>query len=493
MSAFEEIRNERLGKLELLKEKGVNPFPVSAQKSLDIVEILSDFEKLLEKNKSLNIVGRIMAVRAHGGSIFFDINDGTGKIQAYIKKDELGEENFSLFADTADIGDFVGISGSPFVTKKNEKTIKASSWKMLAKSLRPLPEKWHGLSDVEERFRKRYLDLLMNEDVRRRFILRSKIISEIRKFLDKERFLEVETPVLQTLAGGALAKPFKTHHNALNMDLYLRIAPELYLKRLLVGGFGKVYEIARNFRNEGIDATHNPEFTMLESYEAYRDAEYLMSFTEKLLKTAVANSVGGEMIKFGAHEINFGGEYPRIKYFDLFKRFALMANAETASKDDYALKAKQLGVEVKDFEDKGKIMDNIYKKICRPKIIQPTFIVDYPAGASPLAKRKEENKELIDRFQLVAGGYELINAFSELNDPIDQKERFKEQDKAKEKGDEEVSPSDEEYLEAMEYGMPPAAGFGLGIDRLVMLLTDTHNIKEVILFPTMRPKGELDK
>ena len=493
MSAFEDIRNERLKKLELLKEKGVDPFPASAKKSSDIAGVLGDFEKLSEKNKSLNIVGRIMALRAHGGSIFFDLNDGTGKIQAYIKKDEIGEESFSLFGDTADIGDFAGISGVPFVTKKNEKSIKVSSWKMLAKSLRPLPEKWHGLSDVEERFRKRYLDLLMNEDVHCRFVLRSKIISEIRKFLDKDGFLEVETPVLQTLAGGALAKPFKTHHNALDMDLYLRVAPELYLKRLLVGGVGKVYEIARNFRNEGIDTTHNPEFTMLESYETYRDAEYLMGFTENLLKKMIVNSIGENTVKFGDNKINFGGEYPRVKYYDLFRRYALIAEPETASREDYALKAKQLGAEVKDFEGKEKIMDNIYKKICRPKLVQPTFIVDYPAGASPLAKRKEGNKDLIDRFQLVAGGYELINGFSELNDPIDQKERFKEQDKAKEKGDEEVSPSDEEYLEAMEYGMPPAAGFGLGIDRLVMLLTDTHNIKEVILFPTMRPKGELDK
>jgi len=487
MSAFEDIRNERLKKLELLKEKGINSFPVSVKKSFDISEFLRDFEKLLKKNGKLDIVGRIMAVRGHGGSIFFDLNDGTGKIQAYIKKDEIGEEGFSLFSNTADIGDFAGISGIPFVTKKNEKSIKVSSWKMLAKSLRPLPEKWHGLSDTEERFRKRYLDLLMNEDVRRRFALRSKIISEIRKFLDKDGFWEVETPVLQTLAGGALAKPFKTHHNALDMDLYLRVAPELYLKRLLVGGFGKVYEIAKNFRNEGIDATHNPEFTMLESYEAYRDAEYLMGFAEKLLKTTIVNSSGEDKVKFGGNEINFGGEYQRVKYFDLFKRYALIAEPEKATKEDYVLKAKQLGAEVKDFEEREKIMDNIYKKICRPKLIQPTFIVDYPAGASPLAKRKEENKDLIDRFQLVAGGYELINGFSELNDPIDQKERFKEQDKAKERGDEEVSPSDEEYLEAMEYGMPPAAGFGLGIDRLVMLLTDTHNIKEVILFPTMRP------
>ena len=488
MSAFEEIKNERLKKLELLKEKGVNPFPVSVKKSLDISETLRDFERFLEKNRKLDLAGRIMAIRTHGGSIFFDLSDGTGKIQTYLKKDEVGEESFSLFDKAADIGDFVEIFGVPFVTKKKEKTIKAFSWKMLAKSLRSLPEKWHGLSDVEERFRKRYLDLLMNDDVRQRFVLRSKIIAEIRKFLDKKEFLEVETPVLQTLAGGALAKPFKTHHNALNMDLFLRIAPELYLKRLLVGGFGRVYELAKNFRNEGIDAAHNPEFTMLESYEAYRDADYLMDFTESLLKTVVANCVSANKVKFGGNEINFGGEYKKIKYFDLFKRYVLMADAETASKEDCALKAKQLGVEVKDFEDKGKIMDNIYKKICRPKIIQPTFIVDYPAGTSPLAKRKEENKELIDRFQLIAGGYELINAFSELNDPIDQKERFKEQDQAKEKGDEEVSPSDEEYLEAMEYGMPPAAGFGLGIDRLVMLLTDTHNIKEVILFPTMRPK-----
>ena len=487
MSAFEDIRNERIKKLNLLKEKGIEPFPVSTGADLTVVGVLADFESLLEKNEEVKIAGRITAIRAHGGSAFFDLNDGEGKIQIYLKKDEMSDGQFALFSETTDIGDFVLVAGLPFITKKKERSIKASSWKMLAKSLRPLPEKWHGLSDVEERFRKRYLDTLMNDDVRNRFILRSKIISEIRKFLDKEGFLEVETPVLQALAGGALAKPFKTHHNALDIDLFLRIAPELYLKRLLVGGFTKVYEIARNFRNEGIDTTHNPEFTMLETYEAYRDAKYLMVFTERLFKEVVFGCFEKYTITFGDNKINFDGEYARVKYFDLFKMYALMSNAETATKDDYSLKAKQLGVDVKDFEDREKVMDNIYKKICRPKLIQPTFIVDYPAGASPLAKRKDGNKDLIDRFQLVAGGYELTNSFSELNDPIDQRERFKEQDKAKERGDEEVSPSDEDYLEAMEYGMPPAAGSGLGIDRLVMLLTDTRNIKEVILFPTMRP------
>lgn len=493
MSVFEEIRSERLKKINALKEKGVNPYPVFVSRNFEISGILKSFDELLAKNEQVKIAGRIMSVRAHGGSVFFDIDDGAGRIQAYIKKDEIGEESFRLFSETSDIGDFVEISGVAFLTKKEEKSVKVSEWKMAAKSLSPLPEKWHGLSDVEERFRKRYLDLLMNEDVKKRFIVRSKIITEIRRFLDKENFLEVETPVLQTLAGGALAEPFKTRHNALDIDLYLRVAPELYLKRLLVAGFPKIYEIARNFRNEGIDVTHNPEFTMIEIYEAYRDADYLMRFSEKMLRTVVKSVFNSTEIKAGENQISFAEAFAKVKYFELFEKMVLMSGAETASREDFALKAKQLGIKVEDFETKEKIMDNIYKKMCRPKLIQPTFIVDYPAGASPLAKRKEENRELIDRFQLVVGGYELINAFSELNDPIDQKERFKEQDKAKEKGDKEVSPSDEEYLEAMEYGMPPAAGLGMGIDRLVMILTGVHNIKEVILFPTMKPKSGLNK
>jgi len=361
-------------------------------------------------------------------------------------------------------------------------------WKMLAKSLRSLPDKWHGLQDVEERFRRRYLDTLMSSEVKQRFVLRSKIITEIRRILDDEGFLEVETPMLQPMAGGAIAEPFVTHHNALDIDLYLRIAPELYLKKLLVGGFSKVYEVNRNFRNEGIDVTHNPEFTMLEFYESYSDAKKQMVFIEGMLKTLTKKIFGKTTISYGGEKISFSKKFAIVSFLDLLKRYALIANPESITLDELRLKAKQLGVDVANVDGAEKIMDNIYKKTCRPKLTQPTFIVDYPAGFSPFAKRKEGNDELIDRFQLVVSGIEMVNAFSELNDPLDQRERYLEQDKKKKGGDAEVSPSDKDYLEAMEYGMPPAGGVGLGVDRLVMLFTDTKNIKEVILFPTMKPK-----
>ncbi|MBI4692199.1 MAG: lysine--tRNA ligase [Candidatus Terrybacteria bacterium] len=475
--SLEDIRNERIRKLNLLKEKGIEPYPVSVERDFSVAEILKNFSKLSKKKKPFFVVGRIMAMRMHGGAGFFNINDGSASIQAYIKKDDIRTEQFDLFNDTVDIGDFVELRGTLFITKTKEKTIKVSQWRIIAKSLRPLPEKWYGLQDIEEKFRKRYLDLLMNDEVKQRFLLRSKIISEIRNFLDKENFIEVETPILQHLAGGALAEPFKTHHNTLDMELYLRIAPELYLKKLLIGGFEKVYELGRNFRNEGIDATHNPEFTMIEVYEAYQDAEGLRKFIEKIIKALIKKLSKKNLKKFNT-----------ISYFDVLKRFALITDIEKASRDSLILKAQQFGIKVETFESREKIMDNIFKKICRPKIVQPTFVVDYPAGSSPLAKRKEGNWEMIDRFQLIIDGVEVANGFSELNDPIDQRNRFIEQDKAREKGEKEVSPSDEDYLEAMEYGMPPASGFGIGIDRLVMLLTNTHNIREVILFPILRPK-----
>lgn len=477
MSSLEEIRNERIKKLEILKEKGIEPYPVSVSRDFAISELLDNFPKLSKRKKPFFAVGRIMAIRSHGGSIFFDINDGSRQMQAYLKKDEIGEKQFSLFTEIIDIGDFVELKGILFKTKKKEKTIKVSQWKMITKSLRPLPAQWYGLQDVEERFRKRYLDLLMNEGIKERFLSRSKIISELRTFLDKEGFIEVETPILQPIAGGALAEPFKTHHNALDMDLYLRIAPELYLKELLIGGITKVYELGRSFRNEGIDVTHNPEFTLIEVYEVYRDAEYLRKFITKIIKNIIKKA-GGKNEK----------EFNVITYFNALKKYALIVDPSKSTREDLALKAKQFGIDVKDFETKEKIMDNIFKKLCRPKIIQPTFVIDYPTGSSPLAKRKKDNRELIDRFQLIIGGMEIANGFSELNDPIDQKERFAEQDKARERGEKEISPSDEDYLEAMEYGMPPAAGWAIGIDRLVMLLTDTHNIREAILFPTLRPK-----
>lgn len=487
--SLEDIRSERIKKLEILKEKGIEPYPVSASRDFSIAEAVKDFSKLSKKKKPSFLAGRIMAIREHGGSIFFDINDGSGQMQAYIKKDEIGEEQFNLFKETADIGDFAELKGLFFTTKKKEKTLKVAEWKMLAKSLRPLPAQWYGLQDTEERFRKRYLDLLMNEEVKKRFLLRSRIISELRTFLDKEEFIEVETPILQPIAGGALAEPFKTHHNALDMDLYLRVAPELYLKELLIGGITKVYEIGRSFRNEGIDVTHNPEFTSVEVYEAYRDAEYLRKFITKIIKNVARKVVGKNEIEFSGNKISFSKEFNVITYFDALKRYALIIDAEKASRDDIVLKAKQFGIKVEDFETKEKIMDNIFKKLCRPKMIQPTFVIDYPVGTSPLAKKKKENNKLIDRLQLIVGGLEIVNGFSELNDPLEQRERFKEQDKAQESGEKEVSPSDEDYVEAMEYAMPPAAGWAIGIDRLVMLLTDTQNIREVILFPTLRPKS----
>ncbi len=485
---LDDIREERLKKLARLKEAGVNSFPIESKRDFVIERAIADFSKLSRRKKPVFLAGRILAIRSHGGSAFCDFNDGTGSFQAFLKKDILGENAFVLFSDTADIGDFIEFKGNLFITKKKEKTIEVSSWRMLSKSLRPLPEKWHGLADTEERFRKRYLDLLMNNDVRANFLIRSKIIKEVRNFLDERGFLEVETPILQPMAGGAIAQPFKTHHNALDIELYLRIAPELYLKRLLIGGFPKVYEIGRNFRNEGIDVSHNPEFTELEFYEAYENADHSMDLVEEMIKTLVKKIFKKQVIKYEDKEISFVKKFPRIAFHDVLKRYALINNPETASREDYMLKARQFGIEIAEADSKAKIADNIFKKICRPKLVQPTFVVDYPLEISPLAKKKENDSNLVDRFQPIIGGLELGNGFSELNDPIDQKERFLKQLELRKAGDMEASELDESFIEAMEHGMPPAAGVGIGIERLVMLFTNTHNIKEIILFPTMRPK-----
>ena len=489
MSSLEEIRGERLKKLELLREKGVNPYPVSVSRDFPIAEALNDFSKLSKRRKAIHLAGRIMAIRGHGGSVFFDFSDGTGKIQGYIKKDEVGDESHNLFLETVDIGDFIEFAGSLFVTKKKEKTLKISKWKMLAKSLRPLPDKWHGLQDIEERFRKRYLDLLMSGEVKERFIARSKIISGIRGFLDENGYLEVETPILQPLAGGASAAPFITHHNALDIDLYLRIAKELYLKKLLIGGFEKIYEIGRDFRNEGIDATHNPEFTMLEFYEAYSDAERQRDFVEKLIKNIAKKILKKSKIECEGNKIDLSKKFAVVSYSNLLKKHALIADFDGLSQKDAVLKAQQLGIKVENSDSKEKIIDNIFKKIIRPKLVQPTFVVDYPVNYLPLAKKKEGEATFVDAFQLYIGGFELVKAFSELNDPIDQRERFEYQEEERKAGDTEAQPSDEEFIESLEYGMPPAGGVGIGIDRLVMLLTNTHNIKEAILFPTLKPKS----
>ena len=490
MASIEEIRNERLKKLELLKEKGLRAYPIATKRSLPVAEALVSFTKHARAKKKLTLAGRVMAIRGQGALSFVNIQDGEGMIQACFKRDEMKEDIFLLFRDTVDVGDIVEVTGLLALSKTKQQSIFVREWTMLAKSLRPLPDKWHGLQDVEERFRKRYLDLLMSAEVRERFTLRSRLITEIRTFLNDADYMEVETPLLQSLAGGALAEPFKTHHNALDIDLSLRIAPELYLKKLVVGGYPRVYELGRNFRNEGIDATHNPEFTMLEFYAAYETAASQMVFVEKMLKTLVKKLVKGTKVLSGETPIDFTKKFNVVSFLDLFKRYASMENPETMSRDDWKLAAERFGVRVENHDSVEKIMDNVYKKACRPNIVQPTFIIDYPAGFSPFAKKQEINPALIDRFQLVVGGIEMVNAFSELNDPLDQRARYEEQDKKKKGGEGDVSPSDEDYLEAIEYGLPPAGGVGIGIDRVVMLLTNTRNIREVVLFPTMRPKED---
>jgi lysyl-tRNA synthetase class 2 len=389
--------------------------------------------------------------------------------------------------DNFDIGDFIEVRGTLCKTKRGEKTIEASDFKILAKSLRPLPEKWHGLKDIEERFRKRYLDLIFNPEVKEKFILRSKIISEIRKFLEKEGFLEVETPILQPIYGGARAKPFKTHHHALDIDLYLRIAPELYLKRLLVGGFEKVFEIGKCFRNEGIDRFHNPDFTSLEFYWAYADYKDMMKLTEKLILSVLKKIFKKTKISYQGKEINFKVPWPRIEFDALFRKETGL-DYDAVNERTLLEKARELGLEIEENLPKFEIADEIFKKKIRPQIWNPTFVIHYPLGFQVLAKSLEKNPKRLANFQLVIAGAEIVNAFSELNDPIEQRRRFKEQRKLFQSGYEEAHPLDEDFLEALEYGMPPAAGFGMGVDRLVMILTDSRSLREIILFPTMRPK-----
>ena len=452
MASIDEIRSARLAKLNFLIEKGINPYPVSTNRDISCFEASVQFDKLEKSAKSLYIVGRIMSVRSQGKISFLDIDDGTGRFQALLKKGEpLPKESFELFEKVFDIGDFIEIKGTFFLTKKEEKTILAEEIRMLSKSLRPLPEKWHGLSDVEERFRKRYLDLLSNPEIKERFLTRAKIISLIRQFYTEAGYIEVDLPNLQPLAGGATALPFKTHHNALDMDFYLPIAQELYLKELLAGGMNKVFEMGKRFRNEGIDTSHNPEFTMLESNEAYADAVSQREFIQELFRFVVKSVFGKLQFEYQGQQI------------DLEPKFKIMSYPK-------------------------EMTDEEYKKELRPTLIQPTFIIDYPVSFNPFAKRKEDDPSLIDRFQLIIAGVELTNCFAELNNPVDQKERYLEEDKKGKAGNKEISPSDQEYLEAMEYGMPPNGGIGIGIDRLVMLLTDVKNIKEVILFPTLKPK-----
>ena len=487
MANLSEIKKNREDKLKKIISSRINPYPLNTKQTHKISEVIKDFAKLERGNKEVIIAGRLKNIRGHGGAVFLDVEDGSGKIQVLLKKDSVGEKKYSFFKDVFDIGDFIEVKGDLFKTKTKEKTIQTSDFTMLTKSLLPLPEKWHGLQDVEERYRKRYLDLIFNPDIKKKFKIRSQIIKIIRDFFEKQEFLEVETPILQPIYGGARAKPFKTHLNSLDIDLYLRIATELYLKRLLVGGFDKVYEIGKCFRNEGMDKSHNPEYTHFEFYWAYADYKDLMDLTEKMFGCLIKKIFGKLEIEYNGQKINFKTPWKRIEFSDLIKKYTKI-NLDEINQEALFKKAKEIGVIVEKQRPKAEIADEIYKKFCRPKILEPTFIIHHPSGFQPLAKALEKNPKKLANFQLVIGGMELANAFSELNDPIEQRKRFKEQEKFFKAGLEEAQRMDEDFLEALEYGMPPAAGFGMGIDRLVALLTNSNALREIILFPLMRPR-----
>lgn len=480
MASSEELTEQRIKKLRLLKEKGINPYPAIVKRDYSIKKVLDDFDMISDSGEEISVTGRIKSLRSHGKAGFGDLDDGTASMQILFKYDNL--KDYDFLQKVIDIGDFLEVGGRLFLTNKGERTVEVKSWRMISKSLKPLPEKWHSLKDKEERLRKRYLDILMNPEVKERFIKRSVIITRMRDFLDKSGFLEVETPILQALPGGALAKPFKTHLNSLDMDLYLRIAPELYLKRLLVAGFEKVYEIGRNFRNEGLDREHNPEFTMMECYASYWDYQRMMEFTEDLL--IYLNQ--SETININGKEISLKKPWKKIRFSDLLNEVGI--NFEKSSVEDLYAAAKKLNVKLDEGMSKGKIADEIYKKTVREKMDGPVFIIDHPICISPLAKKKTD--DTVERFQVVLAGMEIVNAFSELNDPLDQKERMMEQERQREEGDEESHRLDVDFIEALEYGMPPASGLGLGVDRLAAILTGSPNLREIILFPFMKPKDD---
>jgi len=475
-----ELIRQRRAKLDDIAARGIYPYGGRYETTSAIKALRDDFSE----GRSVSVAGRIMAARSHGKSSFYDIKDSTGKIQAYMKEDIVGKDGFGLLNDL-DIGDFIGVKGETFKTRTGEPTIIVKEFTILAKSLRPLPEKWHGLKDVETRYRQRYVDLIVNDEVRDVFIARSRIVSRIRQFLDERGFIEVETPMMQSLAGGAAGKPFKTHHEALGIDLYLRIAPELYLKRLLVGGLGKVYEINRNFRNEGISIKHNPEFTMLEVYESYSDCEGMMRLTEELVKDLAGKVVGRTKIDYQGREIDLS-RWERVSFAELMKEQFGITPSDSHAEWIKKLKAKGIEVEGKDISRTQII--NIVGDLVEPKCgNHPVFVVDMFKELCPLAKTKPDNPDLTDRFELYMGGMEIANAYSELNDPIEQRKRFEAEPRA---AGERGRAIDEDFVNALEYGMPPAGGLGIGIDRLVMILTNSPSIRDVILFPQLKPQSE---
>jgi lysyl-tRNA synthetase class 2 len=489
-SRLDRIAQQRRQKLERLRGRGINPYPYGYHRShttQQALELLKQQETSQAEAAVVSIAGRIMANRPMGKISFLDLRDGSGKIQLCFYKDRLSEERLELFKEL-DIGDIIGVSGKLFRTKSGEPTVEVENFTLLAKSLQPLPEKWHGLSDVERRYRQRYLDLIANAEAREIFLVRSQVITAIRDFLNQRGFLEVETPVLQPSAGGALARPFTTHHHALDQDFYLRIAPELHLKRLIIGGFDRVYELGRIFRNEGISTKHNPEFTMLESYEAYADYNDIMRMVEEMVSEVSQQVLGSDKVKFGDEIIDLKPPWQRLELRQAITKYSGIDFEDYPDADSLRAAMSGLKMEVDPQKDRGKLIDELISSFVEPKLTQPTFLVDYPVEMSPLAKTKPDNERLVERFEAFAGGMEIANAFTELNDPIEQRERFLRQQKERKVEAEVEEVIDQDFLLALEYGMPPAGGLGVGIDRLVMVLTGQQSIREVILFPQLKEK-----
>lgn len=483
LAAENDQMRSRLQKLQALREQGKDPYQNAFRPSHKAGHIVDNFEQY--EGSTVRVAGRLMLLRTQGRVSFADLHDESGKIQLFVRVNNLGEEAYEEFK-RLDLGDIIGAAGTVMKTRKGEVSVEISEFTLLAKALRPLPEKWHGLKDVELRYRRRYLDLITNPQSRRVFEARSQVIHAMRTYLMDLGYIEVETPMLHPIAGGAAARPFTTHHNALDMDLYLRIAPELYLKRLLVGGFERVFEIGKNFRNEGISTRHNPEFTALEAYEAYGDYETMMELTEALIVHAARAVTGGTIIEFQGQTLDLTPPWPRVTMLDAIEKYAGVSLHDVEGDEGARTAAKKAGIEVPPNATYGDVVTQVFEEIVEPHLIQPVFIVQHPVEVSPLAKRNSENPRFTDRFEPYINGWEIANGFSELNDPLEQRRRFEAQMALRRQGNEEAHMMDEDFLLALEYGMPPAGGLGIGIDRLVMLLTDSPSIRDVLLFPHMR-------
>ena len=494
METQNDLIAQRRAKIDDLRNQGVNPFANDFRTDAVATDIHEkhandDVDQLASIEARYATAGRVMAKRDFGKAAFIQVQDRSGRIQAYIAKKQLGDEGFELFSKV-DVGDIVGLNGVAFRTKTGELSLRAETFRILTKSILPLPEKWHGLTDVETRYRQRYLDLIVNQDVCDVFRKRSQIITLMREFMTSRSYLEVETPMMQPIAGGATAKPFVTHHNTLKMDLFLRIAPELYLKRLVVGGFDRVFEINRNFRNEGISIQHNPEFTMMEFYQAYATYEDMMDLTEEMICHVAEQVVGSLKFTYGEKDVDLKRPWQRLTVKEAVLKYGDIDASDLGDRDCLLAYAKRLGLELDKNISYGKLLTEVFDEVAEPQLWQPTFITQYPTEVSPLSRKNDQDSSIVDRFELFVVGRELANAFSELNDPVDQRERFEGQLAEKEAGDEEAHAMDDDYIRALEYGLPPTAGEGIGIDRLVMLLTNSASIRDVILFPQLRPEAK---